>query len=171
MTRLFELDFQLVHDALFMIVAIFFLFVMMSYLLFNPISGAIKKRQDAIRETLKYVKIRKREADYLRAQYMQKINEIEEEAEEMLSEARKKALENENRIIAQAKEEAIRIMDRAAIEVELEKKRAADDIKREMVVLASLMAAKVVTVSMDTAIQDSLIEETLKEVGESTWLS
>ncbi len=33
------------------------------------------------------------------------------------------------------------------------------------------MAGKVVAASIDTNIQDSLIEETLKEVGESTWQS
>ena len=48
---------------------------------------------------------------------------------------------------------------------------AADEVKREMVVLASLMAGKVVNAAIDTTVQDTLIEETLKEMGESTWLS
>ena len=33
------------------------------------------------------------------------------------------------------------------------------------------MAEKAVAASMDVKIQDSLIEETLKEMGESTWQS
>ena len=40
-----------------------------------------------------------------------------------------------------------------------------------MISVASLMAGKVVAASMDTQIQDSLVEETLKEIGESTWQS
>ena len=58
-----------------------------------------------------------------------------------------------------------------AVEAELEKKKAADDVKREMVVLASVMAGKVVKASIDTTVQESLINETLKEIGESTWQS
>ncbi len=44
-------------------------------------------------------------------------------------------------------------------------------LKREMVVIASMMAGKVVKASIDTTIQESLINETLKEIGESTWQS
>ena len=33
------------------------------------------------------------------------------------------------------------------------------------------MAGKVVAVSVDEKTQDTLIEETLKEIGEKTWLS
>ena len=47
----------------------------------------------------------------------------------------------------------------------------ADDVKKEMISVASVMAGKVVSASIDTNIQNSLIEETLKEIGDSTWLS
>ena len=46
-----------------------------------------------------------------------------------------------------------------------------DDMKQEMIQIASLMAEKVVSASINTKIQDTLVEETLKEMGESTWLS
>ena len=104
-------------------------------------------------------------------EYESKLKDINVEAEEILGEARKKALANENRIIAEAKEEAARIRERAEQEAELEKKKAADDVKKEMISIASVMAGKVVAASIDTTVQDSLIEETLKEIGDNTWLS
>ena len=96
---------------------------------------------------------------------------MEKEAEGILSEARKKGLANEAQIIAQAKEEAARILDRARVEAELEKKKMSDDVKKEIISVASAMAGKVVSASIDTNVQDQLIDETLKEMGESTWLS
>ena len=45
----------------------------------------------------------------------------------------------------------------------------ADDVKKEMVVLASMIAGKVVSASIDTKVQDQLVDEALKEIGESTW--
>ena len=71
----------------------------------------------------------------------------------------------------EAKAEAARIMDQARKEAQLEKKRAADDMKKEMVAIASAMAGKVVAASIDTTVQDSLIDETIKEMGDGTWLS
>ena len=113
----------------------------------------------------------KEEASELKKQYDDKLKNIDKEAEEILSDARKRALENENKIVAEAKEEAARIIERAKAEAELEKQKAADDVKREMVVLASIMAGKVVKASIDTTVQESLVNETLKEIGESTWQS
>ena len=70
-----------------------------------------------------------------------------------------------------AKEEASRIIKRAREEAELEKKHAMDDMKQEMIQIASLMAQKADAASITTDIHDTLIQETHKEMGESTWLS
>ena len=45
------------------------------------------------------------------------------------------------------------------------------EMKQEMITIASMMAGKVVSSSIDTNVQESLIEETLKEMGDSTWLN
>ena len=50
------------------------------------------------------------------------------------------------KIIAEAKEEAARIIARANAEIELEKKRALDDMKQEMITIASMIAEKVVAI-------------------------
>ncbi len=169
--RLFDLDLQLLADATLMIIAVFVLFLVASYFLFNPVREMLAKRQAKIRDELDSAESDKEEAAALRAQYEEKLRSINKEAEEILSDARKRALENENKIVAEAKEEAARIVERARTEAELEKQKAADDVKREMVVIASMMAGKVVKASIDTTIQESLINETLKEIGESTWQS
>ncbi len=169
--RLFDLDLQLIADASLMIIAVFALFLIASKLLFNPVRDMMQKRQDKIKNELDTAAQDMEEAAKLKADYESKIKDINKEAEAILSEARKKALANENKIVAQAKEEAARIIERAQTEAELEKKKAMDDVKREMIVIASMMAGKVVNASIDTAVRDSLIDETLKEIGESTWLS
>ncbi len=169
--RLFDLDLQLLVDAALMIIAVFVLFLVASYFLFNPVREMLAKRQAKIRDELEDAAQDKEDAAILRAQYEEKLASINKEAEEILSDARKRGLENENKIIAEAKEEAARIIDRARVEAQLEKQKAADDVKREMVVIASMMAGKAVKASIDTTIQESLVNETLKEIGESTWQS
>ena len=143
----------------------------MSYLLFNPARKLLKDRQNGIENDIEDAKKDKESAAALKAEYESKLKDVDKEAEVILSEARQKALKNENKIIDEAKQEAARIIKRAQEEAELEKKHAMDDMKQEMVQIASLMAEKVVSASINTQIQDTLVEETLKEMGESTWLS
>ncbi len=171
LSRLFDLDLQLLVDAGLMMISIFVLFLVASYFLFNPAREFLKKRQEKIKGELDSAAKDMEDAAALRAEYENKLKNIEKEAEEILSDARKRGLANENKILAEAKEEAARIIERAKVEAELEKKKAADDVKREMVVIASMMAGKAVKASIDANVQESLVNETLKEIGESTWLS
>ena len=117
----------------------------------------------------KYNKIAKFYNFFTGKENKDKIKEVDKEAEEILSATRKKAKKNETKMLAEAKEEAARIISRANAEVELEKKQAMDDMKQEMITIASMMAEKVVSDSMDTNVQEKLFEDTLKEIGENTW--
>ena len=171
MSRLFDLDWQLLADSVLMIIAIFFLFLLMSYLLFNPARKMLNSRKEKIQNELETAKTAMENAQSLKAQYEAKLQNADKDAEEILSDARRRALANENQIIAQAKEEAARILERARVEAELEKQKMSDDVKKEMISIASLIAGKVVSASIDTTVQNQLIEETLKEMGDKTWLN
>lgn len=168
---LFNLDAQLLFDTILLVIAVFVLMLIMSNMLFNPARKLLKDRQDKINSDIKNALDDKESAAALKAEYESKLKEIDKEAEAILSEARQKALKNEAKIVEDAKAEASRIIKRAQEEALLEKKHAMDDMKQEMIAIASLMAEKVVAASIDTTIQDTLVEETLKEMGDSTWQS
>ena len=169
--RMFDLDFQLLHDAVLTLIAVFVLYLALSYFLFNPVRAMLTKRQDKIAAELAEAASAEEAAKALRVEYEEKLAKIEKEADKILSDARKHALISENQIITQAKEEARRIMDRARVEAELEKSKVADEVKKEMIDIATVLAGKVVAANINTVIQAGLINETLKGMGESTWLS
>ena len=171
MERLFGLDAQLLFDTVVLALSMLVMFTALSYFLFNPVRDMLEKRRQRIVDDQETAKSEREEASAYKEEYDKKLKEVEKEAQEILSAARKKAKQNEAKIVAEAKEEAARIIARANVEIELEKKRALDDMKQEMITIASMMAAKVVSTSIDTKVQESLIDETLKEMGESTWLN
>lgn len=171
MERLFTLDAQFLFDAVVLALSMLVLFTALSYLLFNPVRDMLEKRRQRVVDDQETAKREKAEAIAFKEEYDLKLKQVEKEAEAILSEARKKAKQNEMKIVAEAKEEASRIIARANAEIELEKKRALDDMKQEMITIAAMMAEKVVAASIDTNVQESLIDETLKEMGEGTWLS
>ena len=171
MERLFSLDAQFLFDTIVLALSMLVLFTLLSYLLFNPVRDLLEKRKQRIVDDQETAKRERKEALAYKAEYDKKLGEVNKEAEAILSEARKKAMKNEAKIVEEAREEAARILTRANAEIELQKKQALDDMKQEMITIASMMAEKIVTASIDTNVQDSLIEDTLKELGEGTWQS
>lgn len=171
MERLFNLDAQLLFDTGLTMIAMLVMFTFLSYLLFNPARDFLKKRQDKIKDDIDTAKEDKEQAKLLKEDYEARIKNINKEADEILSQARQRALQNAERIKEEANEEAARIIARANAQIELDKKKAADDMKKEMITIASLMAGKAAAASMSVEVQDSLLEETLKEIGDNTWQS
>ena len=68
-----------------------------------------------------------------------------------------------------AKEEAARIIERANKEAELEKQKAADDVKQQIVAVSAMIASKLIAKSIDESESNAIIEQTLNEMGENTW--
>lgn len=167
--RLFTLDAQFLFDTIVLAISMLLLFTLLSFILFNPVRDMLEKRKQRVKEDQETAKREREEAIAYKEEYDKKLREVDKEADDILSEARKRAMKNENKMIAEAKEEANRILNRANAEIELEKKRALDDMKQEMITIASMMAEKVVIASIDKEVQESLIEDTLKEMGEDTW--
>lgn len=169
--RIFGLDAQLLFDVLIQGIAVFLLFLFLSYVLINPVRKILEDRQAKIQNDLADAANNRDEAAKLKAEYDEKIKNADAEAGDILAAARKKAVKNEENIIADAKAEASRIISRANQEAELEKSRVKDEVKQEIIGVATAMAGKLVETSLDDAGQAQLIDETLKEMGDDTWLN
>mgnify|MGYP005931914421 CR=1 FL=1 len=66
--RLFDLDFQLLADSLLTIIAVFVLFIALSYLLFNPARKFMQDRQNKIAGELDHAKTAQEDAEKLKAE-------------------------------------------------------------------------------------------------------
>lgn len=171
MIRLFNLDAQTLADVAIQAINIFVLFILLSYLLFNPTRKLLEERKKKIKNEFDVVEKEKEHAIALKAMYDAKLRDINKEAEIILKDARRLARNNETKIIEEAKLEAKGIIERANGEIELEKIRAVDEMKQEIIAIASLMAGKVLENAMDETTQAILIEESIKEMGDNLWLS
>lgn len=75
--RLFDLDFQLLHDAVLSIIAVFALFLIASHLLFNPVRDMLRKRQEKIKGELDSAAKDMAEAKDLKAEYESRLKDID----------------------------------------------------------------------------------------------
>ena len=120
--RLFTLDAQFLFDTVVMALSMLVMFGLLSYFLFDPVRDMLENRKRRVAEDQETAKREKEDAIAFKEEYDQKLKQVDKEAEAILSAARKKAMQNEAKIIAEAKEEAARIIARANAEIELEKK-------------------------------------------------
>ena len=167
--RIFGLDAQLVVDTVILAISVFVLFLLLSYLLFNPARALLQKRRDKIQEEMEQSLKDKEKAMEFKEEYEAKLKSASLKVDEILSEGRKKAIAKENEIVNAAQEEAQRIRERANREIELEKNKLKDEVKQEMISVASAMAGKIIGQSIDESKQNQLVEETLNEIGDHTW--
>lgn len=169
--HMLDLSPQLISDIIIQGISIFILFFFLSNVLFEPVKKVLANRTEKIKNDIESASKDKEDAAALKAEYDEKLKSIEKEKEEILSAARKKAQKRETEIVEEANAEAARIIARANQEIELEKSKVSDEMRKEIVRVATAMAAKIIEQQIDESKQDALIEDTLKEMGGSTWLS
>lgn len=145
------------------------LFIIIGKLIFKPVNKILEKRKEGIANEYQIIKIQTEKGNALIEDYEAKLTHIKKEADEILAEARKAALAHENKMLSEAKLEVDRIFTRSKLEIEREKEKAKDDIKKEIIEVATLMASKFVAATMDEKTRSQLFDQAISEMGENTW--
>jgi F-type H+-transporting ATPase subunit b len=144
---------------------------LMSWLLYKPVRGFMKKRGDTIAGQLAEAEKNLREAERLKAEYAEKLKAAEAERDQLLDAARKRSLEKESQIIMQARQEAEAFKDRAHKEIALEQEKLADSVKTQILEVSALMTERFVSKTLDEATQNRLFDECMAELGDAEWQS
>lgn len=170
-SRLFGLDAETVSSALIVMLSMFLLFVLLGYLLFDPVKQFLAQRQERIASKLHEADVAEFAAQKMKEEYEAKLKEIQREYDRILEDGRKKALNKEQKILAEAQQEAEKIVARGRLEIEREKAQVQDDIRREIVEVATLLAQKFIETNMSEDKQRQLIRETMDGMGDSAWMN
>lgn len=103
MDRLFTLDAQFLFDAVVLGLSMLLLFTILSYLLFNPVRSLLEKRRQRVLDDQETAKREKQEAIAYKEEYDRKLKEVDKEAQELLSAARKKRCRTKRRSLRKQK--------------------------------------------------------------------
>lgn len=169
--RVIGFDAQLIWDLGMQLFNTFVIVFVLYYFIHKPITAMLDKRKQGIAQNIDDAKAAKADAIELKADYEERIAKIDEEAAQILKDARAKALVREEEIIAEAKKEAESIKAKAAKDILLEQERVKDEMKTQMIDVSTLMASKFVALSIDEAKQSEIIDEIINEMGDVQWLS
>ncbi len=152
--------------ALFTLANTIALFLVMKKFLFKPIMKMITDRQKEIDDMYAEADTAKNEAKALEIEYKEKLSVAAETSERMVKEAVARAQSREEEIIRQANEEADAIRNKASADIALEKKKAINDAKDEISVIALAVAGKVVGRELNAEDQANLVDSFIDNLGE-----
>ena len=143
------------------------LYVFLKKLLFKPVKDMIDSRQKEIDDMYSDAENTKQSANEMKAEYEEKISSADAESEEILRRAVRRAELREEEILKEANQKAARVMERAEEQIELEKKRAVNDVKDEVSSIALGIAEAVIERDIDQNDHNSLIDEFIDKLGET----
>lgn len=158
-----------IWSVLLHIITVLALFYVLGKLLFNPVRDILEKRKQEIADEFQRIDDDTKAVATLKTEYEDKLKNINVEADQILAHARKRAIEREDEIVAEAKAEAERLVKRAHLEIEREKEQMQDEVRKEIIEVATVMASKFVAATINEELKSQLVEETLSGMGESTW--
>jgi F-type H+-transporting ATPase subunit b len=132
--------------------------------LWKPVTNMLEKRKNEVDEIYQKAEDAKRVAEKDRLEYRAKLDGAEEEAEEIVRAATARADKLSESIIDDAKSRADDTLRRAEAEIELEKKRAMNELKDEISSISMQIAENVVGREMNEDDHRELIDSFIDEL-------
>ncbi len=152
--------------ALFTLLNFLALFFVLKKFLLKPVLDMIQSRQKEIDDLYSDADAAKSDAQAMQTEYQQKLNQAAQTSERIVKEAVERGQHREDEIIRAANAEAAAIMDKAAADIAMEKKKAINDAKNEISDMAVAIAEKVVGRELNAADQSALVENFINELGD-----
>lgn len=165
------LDKQLLYSIIIELISTGILFLVLSKILYKPVTEFLQKRKDRIANDLMQASDKLTTAETLRASYEVKLEGIEKEKATILEDSRETAKAMANKIIEEAKVDAEQIKNRATLEIEREKEKAKNDVKVQIIEVSSLIASKFISEKIKDNEQDKLVDQVISDLGEIKWNS
>ena len=141
------------------------LYFILKKLAFKPIKNMIDSRQQEIDDMYSGAEAAQRDADAAKTEYEAKLQAANEESEEILKRAVRRAQLREEEILRDADAKAQRVLERAEEEIELEKKRAINEVKDEVSGIAIEIASAVISRDVDKREHEAMIDDFIKNMG------
>lgn len=167
--RVFGLDMQTLISIGIQLLNGVILAVALFVILYKPVKEFMQKRTQRIQGNIDEADETMVKAKELIAEYNTKIKDIEKERIEILEATRLKVADESKKTLEKAKQEANEIRKRSMDSVLAEKNRLEEESRLYIIELASLMAQKYITQTIDNENQDRIYEETLAQLEETQW--
>ena len=150
---------------LFAWVNLLILYLFLKKLAFQPLMDMITSRQKEIDGMYSDAEKSRDDAARMKNEYEEKLSSANQESEQILKSAVRRAQLKEEEILKEASEKAQRVLERAEEQIELEKKRALNDVKDQVSSMAIGIASAVIERDVSEDEHRELIDDFINNIG------
>ncbi|MFZ7887760.1 F0F1 ATP synthase subunit B [Bacillus subtilis] len=154
-------------DILFQLLAMLILLALLKKYALGPLLNIMKQREDHIAGEITSAEEKNKEAQQLIEEQRVLLKEARQESQTLIENAKKLGEKQKEEIIQAARAESERLKEAARTEIVKEKEQAVSVLREQVASLSVMIASKVIEKELDEQAQEKLIQDYLKEVGES----
>ena len=138
-------------------------FVLMKVFLFKPIMRVLEKRKEMINNQFREADAAQAQAEELKKEYEEKLENIGDESQRIIGEAKESAKAEYSKIIERAESDADKLLDEAKKQAIVERENEIRAARENIAELAMEAAAKVVGASVSDKTNSDILDEFLNE--------
>ena len=136
--------------------------------LLNPVKKVITDRKAKADSEIADAKKLREEAEAMKAEYEQNLQNARAEAGQIVAAAQKTAAARGEELLGEARAQAAALKQKAEADIAQERKKAVNDLKNEIGGMAVEIAGKVVEREINEADHQALIDEFIRNVGDAS---
>ena len=164
-TGLIEINWSIVMIWITVIV----LFLVLKKFFFEKVKNFMETRSNSIQDAFDSAEAVNRRADEKMQNYTKRIANVEAEGREIIRDAKIKADAQARKIIEDANKQATEIMNKAEKNIEREKQKAMEEMRKEVAALAMLAAERIVEREIQNIGQDEIVDEVINKARSTGW--
>jgi len=130
---------------------------------YKPIRRMLDERSNRIKKSMEHAEATKQEYERARVKVEKQIKKARDEGQSIVGQSEQAGEKIKEEARQEARKEAQAIVERTRKELEHERDKAINELRKEFVDTAILAAEKVISETLDKEKHSSLIEKTLKE--------
>ena len=153
---------------IFQLINLLILMVAFKKFLFKPVMAILEKRRAEIEGHYEEAEKAETAAKTMKADYEEKMSGAREEADRVIRTATESANAMSQSIVSDAREQAGQIKRRAESEIEMERRKAFDEVKGELSGIALDIAQQVIEREVKEKDHEAFINEFIENVGEAS---
>lgn len=135
---------------------------------YKPLVGMMNARKEQIANDLASAEQSRLEAEQIKADYAAQIAKARQEAQEIVEKAHHQAKLSTAEEVAAARSQIENEKERARQDIVIERDRAMNSLRNEVVTLSVAMAGKVVAKDMNSETNTKLIEDAIRQLDSKT---
>lgn len=139
------------------------LFALLGLVLYKPVLKMLDERAKKIKEGVERAEATKEEYERVNVEVQEQISKAKQESQVIVAQASQVGENLKEEARKEARKEAQAIVDRARMELEQERDKLIDELRKEFVSTAILAAEKVINETLDKERHRRLIEEALEQ--------